>query len=515
MNFLSRELDKKLSQATVVECFSQNKDELIIACATRNKEDFYIKAHLKPGFCCLSFPDNFRRARKNSVGLFKALLTARVIKVYQYLNERCFSLNFDNGQYLLFKMHGNRANVVLIDSALTVKELFKNNLQKDWYINLKSLDRQIDQGYEALLKNEGDYRQLFPTFGKVVNDYLARKGYAALGLRDKYTLLQRTLDKLTSKPIYVTKHNPQLTLIKPGQPSEEYGSAIKAINHFFLAYIGQHSLQKEKSALTRLLESRINKSENYIAKSLNKLDDLQGNTNYQQLGDLLMANLHQIKTGATEASVSNFYNGNRPIKIKLKSNLSPQLNAEAYYRKAKNQVKEIDQLERNIHQKEILVDQLKGHLKAIHTIPDVKTLRSYIKENKLLVPNEKTEGKSRPYHLINIAGFDIYVGKSAKHNDKLLQQHSYKEDLWLHAKDVPGSHVLIKHQAGKEIPKVVIEKAAALAAFYSKRRNDSLCPVIVTPRKFVRKRKGDPPGAVVVDKEDVILIEPGKQEGQG
>ncbi len=71
-----------------------------------------------------------------------------------------------------------------------------------------------------------------------------------------------------------------------------------------------------------------------------------------------------------------------------------------------------------------------------------------------------------------------------------------------------GSHVLIKHQAGKKIPKDVIERAAQLAAYYSKRKNETLCPVAVTPKKFVRKRKGDPAGMVVVEKEDTILVEP-------
>jgi predicted ribosome quality control (RQC) complex YloA/Tae2 family protein len=68
--------------------------------------------------------------------------------------------------------------------------------------------------------------------------------------------------------------------------------------------------------------------------------------------------------------------------------------------------------------------------------------------------------------------------------------------------------VVIKYQAGKKFPVMVIERAAQLAAFYSKRKTDSLCPVIVTPKKFVRKPKGYPQGAVMVDKEEVVMVEP-------
>jgi len=100
------------------------------------------------------------------------------------------------------------------------------------------------------------------------------------------------------------------------------------------------------------------------------------------------------------------------------------------------------------------------------------------------------------------------VGRNAEANDELTLKLAYKEDFWLHAKDVAGSHVIIKHQSGKNFPKDVIERAAQLAAYNSKRKTDSLCPVIVTPKKFVRKRKGDPAGAVVVEREQVILVEP-------
>ncbi|HLT71447.1 MAG TPA: NFACT RNA binding domain-containing protein, partial [Cyclobacteriaceae bacterium] len=97
---------------------------------------------------------------------------------------------------------------------------------------------------------------------------------------------------------------------------------------------------------------------------------------------------------------------------------------------------------------------------------------------------------------------------SAQANDQLLQKYSSKDDLWLHARDVSGSHVIVKHQAGKKFPGAVIERAAQLAAFHSKRKNESLCPVILTPRKYVRKRKGDPAGTVVVDREEVIMVVP-------
>jgi predicted ribosome quality control (RQC) complex YloA/Tae2 family protein len=104
--------------------------------------------------------------------------------------------------------------------------------------------------------------------------------------------------------------------------------------------------------------------------------------------------------------------------------------------------------------------------------------------------------------------FEIWIGKNAQNNDLLTQRHSYKEDLWLHARDVTGSHVLIKYQAGKKFPMSVIERAAQLAAYFSKRKNDTLCPVIYTPKKYVRKPKGAAAGSVKIEREEVIMVCP-------
>lgn len=118
------------------------------------------------------------------------------------------------------------------------------------------------------------------------------------------------------------------------------------------------------------------------------------------------------------------------------------------------------------------------------------------------------ERKKLPYREFVYRGFRIWIGKDAASNDLLTQKHAHKDDLWLHARDVSGSHVVVKHQAGKQFSKDVTERAAQIAAFYSKRKNETLCPVTVTHKKFVRKRKGDPPGTVVVEREKVVMVSP-------
>ncbi|MFN8804799.1 MAG: NFACT RNA binding domain-containing protein [Bacteroidota bacterium] len=215
----------------------------------------------------------------------------------------------------------------------------------------------------------------------------------------------------------------------------------------------------------------------------------------------IMTNMHLVKPGMESVTLTNFYNQEQ-TNIKLKKELNAQRNAEVFYRKSKNQQIEITKLRESITAKQKEIAALQKRIEEIEQTTDIRQLR---KENEKAKPKKVTP---LPYREVEFKGFKIWIGKSAEANDELTLKHSFKEDLWLHAKDVGGSHVLVKHQANKPFPKDVIERAAALAAYYSKRKNETPCPVAVTAKKFVRKRKGDPVGAVVVEKEDVLLIEP-------
>ena len=216
-----------------------------------------------------------------------------------------------------------------------------------------------------------------------------------------------------------------------------------------------------------------------------------------------MANLHVIPERAEKAELYDFYR-DQPISIKLKKDLSAQKNAEGYYRKAKNEKIEIDRLNDSLSARETDRKRLQEHLEHVESIESLRDLRAYIKTNKLEQANA-APALDELFKRIDFLGYTILIGRNAKNSD-LLKKQAHKEDLWLHAKDVTGSHVVVKNQPGRKFPSPVIERAAELAAFYSKRKNDSLCPVIVTPKKFVRKPKGLPDGLVLIDKEDIVMV---------
>jgi predicted ribosome quality control (RQC) complex YloA/Tae2 family protein len=503
---LSAQLNQRISGYSIVSCFSQNKDELILE-LNNTKKSFFIKANLSATFCCLSFPEEFNRARKNSVDLFNETLLKRISGLTQFKNERAFALELEDQLSLIFKMHGSFANVLLVKEN-KVREIFRNHLRTDFDIEIKELDKHIDFSRENFVVNVHQLKSTFFTLGKVVFDYLKEKNFDQLDENGKWKLFNDAIQYLEKPNYYIVEKNGELifSLLPIGKTIREFDDPVIAINSFADKTIRDESFYEEKKEFLQNINVRLKNSESYVLKNKKKLEELEQDYHYQLWADLIMANLHAIKQGQEKISLNSFYDG-QPIEIKLKKELNPQKNAEVFYRKSKNRQIEINKLKESVIQKESEIHKLSSLISSTNEIQDFKSLRLLI-EHSGIIKKSLEQAEPVPYREFEFKNYKIWVGKNAEANDKLTLKYSYKEDLWLHAKDVAGSHVLIKHQSGKNFPKDVIEFAAGIAAFYSKRKNESLCPVAFTPKKFVRKRKGDPAGAVVVEREEVILVEP-------
>jgi predicted ribosome quality control (RQC) complex YloA/Tae2 family protein len=500
-------LQQKLAGCVVSECFSQSKDELIIRVETGQKP-FFIKASLLPEFSCLSFPDEFNRARKNSADLFGSLIGQRITDIHVFQHERSFCIRFTNNLSLLFKLHGNRSNLILLEQEKPVA-LFRNNLEADWSIKVKKLHRAIDWSEEAFYQNLNRLEALYFTFGQILWNYLYAHGFNEADTEAKYYRLQQLLRELEQPEYRVIRYEGKIhfSLVPLGEILYSADDPLVALNEFFIRYSSVTGLEKRRHQRITLLTAQLNRAQSYIQKNIQLLEKLRVDDHYRKWGDLIMANLHTIPSGVKHVTLPDFYQENFLVEVKLNTQLSPQKNAEVFYRKARNQHIEIEKLKEGIQAKEKQIGVWTAQLTLLKTNLEPRELKKALEAFPFHRTSKETE-ENMPYHETEYMGYRIWVGKNAQRNDELTLKFSFKEDLWLHAKDVPGSHVLIKHQAGKQFPKEVIERAAQLAAYYSKRKTDTLCPVIVTPKKFVRKRKGDPPGAVVVEREKVILVEP-------
>lgn len=502
---LSIRLEEALPGSTFTSCFSQEKDELLVG-LSNSERTMFIRCSLQPDLQCLSFPATFRRARKNSIDLFPELSMKTVTGVHQFANERSLGLKFGSDWTLVFKMHGKQANVILFRKD-AVHSVFRNHLLADKKLRPEDLEREIDWTREAFMTDPARARTRFVTFGKQVWNHLTKRGFDMASPGAQWDMLQETKHRL-EKPRYTIVEDAgtlHLSLLNPGE-GHSFQDPLEALTVFFQQYKSSSAFNREKAALLSAVRARIRQCSNYLHHTRLRLAQLETDQHYTQWADLVMVNLHRLTPGLSEAELEDFRQPGRMITVKLKKEMSPQKNAEVFYRKAKNQAIEKQKLHEalQIKGKELAtwVDQ-EGDLLHSRNIDDLQSVAPLVNRHE-----KGQEARSMPYREHVHGGYTIRIGKHAAGNDELTLHHSHKEDLWLHARDVAGSHVVVKHRPGKPFPKAVIDYAASLAAWHSKRRNDSLCPVAVTLVKHVRKRKGDPPGAVVVQREKVVMAEP-------
>lgn len=503
---LVEELRPYVVGGVISECFSQNKEELVLR-IEQGSQSQYIKANLQPAFSCLSFPEAFHRAKKNSVDLFTDCIGLKIEDIRQFSDERSFALQLSEGYHLVFKMHGNRSNCILFKSDV-VHTLFRNNLEADENLQLSSLDKHIDWSEEAFLAAQHDLKKQYFTFGKIVWKVLTEEGFFSLSPTHQWARLLELKTQLENPVFFILQfHNTlALSLLKTGNILHTEDSPRKALTRFCHEFLQTEAYYREKGHWEQQLTQYIEQATHYLSKTKSKLNEIEHDQHYKVWADLLMANLHLIKPGTEKITLPDFYNSNQSVEIKLKRDLNPQKNAETYYRKSKNQQIEIDRLVKNLEEKKKEKEKAEQQLSQLQQVSTLKELRALMLQQPL--PEKKEINTPLPYHEFFFNSYTIWVGRNAQANDILTLKHTYKEDLWLHAKDVAGSHVILKYQAGKTFPKEVVEHAAQLAAYNSKRKTESLVPVAYTRKKFVRKRKGDPAGMVVVEREEVLLVEP-------
>jgi predicted ribosome quality control (RQC) complex YloA/Tae2 family protein len=509
LKYLCPELASKFKGLRIINCFSQNKDELVIGCADENRQ-LYFRANLLPVISCLSFPEDFKRSKRNTVSLFPELIGQMITDIRVFSFERSFKVEFSSEDALVFKLHGNRSNVLYFPKeSLFPATIFRNELKDDKRINLNEIAKQLDLSFENFQILEGNASQFLPTLGKIPREWLKSKGYIASDLETKWSLIQELSDLLESPHYSIIKENNEFLLtLLPVQKQAVFETAdpIEACNELFRYKVVIQAFEKEKNHWLKIFEEQKKRTKAYILKTSKKLEELENEVSPSQLADVIMANLHHIAGGSEEVVLFNFYSHKEEL-FKLKKGQTPQRFAETLYRKSKNRKKELDQLYQNLDEKETMLTQTEEWIAELDGISDFRHLKEFIKTNHLTA-RQKEKEEQVPFKRFEIEGFEILVGKSAKANDELLRYFAWKDDLWLHAKDVSGSHVLLKYRSGINFPKTVIERAAELAAYYSKNKNDSLAPVIYTPAKFVRKVKGSPAGAVMVDKESVLMVTP-------
>ena len=509
IRILTRELESVLTESILIEAYSHNKEEAVFSFVTQDEKEFHIVAHLGSEFSCLHFPNEHQKPKRKFVNIFGELYGFRVKKIIQAKNDRLFVIQLSEDYKLVFKLYGNRSNILLLKDDQLVK-LFKNNLKQDLSFSIHSIDRSMNVSLDYFKSNNGDWKKIYFTLGEVAGRYFERRNLDSLKENEQFKLIQEILTDLDAPVFYITELDGKiiLSLFKIGNILSIHASAIEALNHFYVAHFKYNHFEGLKKKILEKISIQLRSSLSYIDKSSLKKTELENQYPLEKLADVIMANLTNIPSNVEKVKLFDFYK-DQEIEVRLKKDLSPQKYAETLYKKSKNRPREIEILYDQIKKRKEEAELLRADEKIISEISSYKALEPFI-EKYLNAGGKSEKEEAERFKSYEYAGFKILVGRNARNNDELTQKFAHKNDLWLHAKDVAGSHVIIQHQSGKKFPKNVIEYAASMAAYYSKRKNETLCPVVYTEKKYVRKVKGAAKGEVMVDRETVVMVVPAK-----
>ena len=277
-------------------------------------------------------------------------------------------------------------------------------------------------------------------------------------------------------------------------------------------------IHQRTSDLRKSISIKLERLYHKQQKQEQELKEAENADEYKLKGELLTAYIYMIQKGMKDIEVQNFYDPNyENITINLKENLTPSENSQRYFKKynklktAKKEItsqmdiskEEIDYLENIL----LNIDNCEN-LAELQDIKDELISLGYAKSpGKLKSKKELNELTTSPHEFISSDGFRILVGKNNKQNDHLTLRIADPDDIWMHTKNIPGSHVIIKC-AGKEVPEETIYEGAMLAAYFSKGKMSAQVPVDYTKKKHVKKPSGSKPGMVIYETNSTMYVTP-------
>ncbi|EXX85098.1 hypothetical protein BG53_09590 [Paenibacillus darwinianus] len=294
--------------------------------------------------------------------------------------------------------------------------------------------------------------------------------------------------------------------------------AFDTISACMEAYYGdkaeRDTVKQRAGDLYRFLQNEKAKNEKKLQKLNETLEEAKDADKHRKLGELITAYMHGIAKGDASAEVVDYYDENqRTVTIPLDPLLTPSENAQRYFRrytKAKNSqaavAEQIGMAHEEIRYFETLLQQLdSAALQDIEEIRDELVEQGYLRARGKRGPKRKKPAKPSLLCYTSSEGVSVFVGKNNAQNEYLTNRLAAQGDTWLHTKDIPGSHVVIR---GTDFGDATLEEAAMLAAHYSQARSSSLVPIDYTLIRHVRKPSGAKPGFVIYDHQKTLFVTP-------
>ena len=297
--------------------------------------------------------------------------------------------------------------------------------------------------------------------------------------------------------------------------SQRCGSFRELLDGFYTVRDRNDAMRQKSQAVRKTVQNLCQRLNRKMALQEKELSATYDRERLRRLGDIVTANLHRIQKGQTVLEAEDFYDENMAvIRIPLSNTLSPQQNAAKFYKdytRMKNAEKELkNQLSIGQTERGYLQSVLE-ELDRAETEQELEEIRQeLIAGGYLRAAGDKKrmkQAKSAPMRFVSTDGYPIYVGRNNRQNDELTFKLARKDDLWLHAQKLHGSHVIISC-GGAVPPDDTVTQAAQLAAYYSQGRQGQNVAVDVTPVKQIRKPNAAKPGMVVYYTYRTVYVNP-------
>lgn len=485
--------------------------------------------------------------------LRKYIQGGRLTEIRQLHGDRILVFNFeatdDMGFYsdylLITEMMGRHSNIVLVRQRdMKIMEAIKHVgadvntyrilLPGAEYILPPPQDKLDPAHYEdevlqeklELPFEENGFARYFSGISKLTSQtlYKVYKRKAVTAPDDPVQAIRMTLQEALSADtffVFIKNDVPkELSLVLPPDEEleeydeiEEFSSPSAALNFYIGERDKTHRVRERSHDILRVVQANLDRVERKI-KILNKvLEDAAKKDDYRRKGELLKANLYQLKDGQARVTVTDYYDEKQgQLEIRLDENKSITENMQNFF----NRYNKLKRSEANAREQLLLAHDELSYLNSVadsvmrsEDPADIAEIRQelvvagYIRFKS---SKKKKESPSKPMSFQSTEGYTIHVGKNNNQNDYLTTKLAGPNDTWLHTKNYPGSHVIIK---GTDFGTETLLEAANLAAWYSKAQAGSKVPVDYTQVRHVKKPKGARPGMVIYTTNKTVYVDPG------
>ena len=307
-------------------------------------------------------------------------------------------------------------------------------------------------------------------------------------------------------------------------PIRQYGDCVQAesfgalLDHYYIVRDKRDAIRQKGQAVRKTVQNLCQRLQRKLAIQEKELTATYDRERLRQLGDILTANIHRIQKGQTTVEVEDFYDENMAtIQIPLSVTLSPQQNAAKFYKdyaRMKTAEKELTRQMELGRQELYYLKSVLEELDRAESEQELEEIRQELQEGGYIRADggkrKMKQKKLAPLRFESTDGYPIYVGRNNRQNEELTFKLARKDDLWLHAQKVHGSHVIISC-GGTTPPDDTVTQAAQLAAYYAETKGGQNLPVDVTPVKQVKKIPSGKPGMVIYHTYRTVYVNPYKE----